>query len=76
VTFEPKAKNTFPSFRIQRNISLHKISIFIFDTKLLRAQRSILSPKPDFVFILSFMLHVMMMMILRMSNECLYECNE
>jgi hypothetical protein len=27
VSFEPKAKNTFPSFRTHRSISLHKMSV-------------------------------------------------
>jgi hypothetical protein len=34
VSFESKAKNTFPSFRTHRSISLHKMCMF--ETKLLR----------------------------------------
>jgi hypothetical protein len=70
VTFEPKAKNTFPSFHTHRSISLHKMHVFMFETKHFVAEAGL------FLFILSFVLHVMMMMILRMSNECMYECNE
>jgi hypothetical protein len=49
VSFELKAKNTFPSFRTQRSVSL-----------LLHAQRSIVIKAEVFLFVL----HVMMMMIL------------
>jgi hypothetical protein len=62
VSFEPKAKNTFPSFRTQRSMSLHKM--YTFETKLLRVHQS--TVVEDGVFL--FMLHVMMMMILRMSK--------
>jgi hypothetical protein len=68
--FWAEVKNTFPSFRAHQSISLHKMHVFLSETKLLRIQRSILSPKPDNSFILSFVLHVMTMMILQMSNEC------
>jgi hypothetical protein len=47
--FESKAKNTFPSFRTQRSMSL-----------LLRAHRSIVVQAEAFPFVL----HVMMMMVL------------
>jgi hypothetical protein len=53
VSFEPKVKNTFPSFRTQRSMSL-----------LLRAHRSIVVKAGVFLFVL----HVMMIMILRMST--------
>jgi hypothetical protein len=53
VSFEPKAKNTFPSFHTQRSMSL-----------LLRAHRSIVVKAEVFLFVL----HVMMVMILRMST--------
>ena len=52
VYFEPKAKNTFPSFRTQRSMSLHKMRMF--RTKLLRVHRT-LSPKPEY-FCSCFML--------------------
>jgi hypothetical protein len=58
VSFEPKAKNTFPSFRTQRSMSLHKMCMF--ETKLLRVHRSTVVEAGVFLF----MLHVMMMMIL------------
>ena len=61
VSFEPKAKNTFPSFRTQRSMSLHKM--FMFETKL-RVHRSTVVEARVFLFVL----HVMMMMILRMSK--------
>jgi hypothetical protein len=48
VSFEPKAKNTFPSFRTHQSISLHKMLVFMFEAKLLRVQQSTLSPKPDY----------------------------
>jgi hypothetical protein len=47
VSFEPKAKNTFPSFRTHRSISLHKMhvclkqSFFVFIEALCRRSRSI-----------------------------------
>jgi hypothetical protein len=53
VSFEPKAKNTFPSFRTQRSMSL-----------LLHAHQSIVVKAEVFLFVL----HVMMMMIIRMST--------
>jgi hypothetical protein len=62
VSFEPKAKNTFPSFRTQRSMSLHKM--YMFKTKLLRVHRSTIVEAGVFLFVL----HVMMMMILRMSK--------
>jgi hypothetical protein len=34
VSFEPKAKNTFPSFRTQQSMTLYKMCTF--ETKLLR----------------------------------------
>ena len=58
VSFEPKAKNTFPSFRIQRSMSLLKM--YMFETKLLRVHRSTVVEARVFLL----MLHVMMMMIL------------
>jgi hypothetical protein len=62
LSFEPKAKNTFPSFRTQRSMSLQKMCMF--KTKLLRVHRS--TVVEDGVFL--FVLHVMMMMILRMPK--------
>jgi hypothetical protein len=62
VSFELKAKNTFPSFRTHRSISLHKM--FLFETKLLRVHRSTIVKAGLFLFVL----YVMMMMILRMSK--------
>jgi hypothetical protein len=47
VSFEPKAKNTFPSFRTQQSVSL-----------LLHAHRSIVIKAEVFLFVLN----VMMMM--------------
>jgi hypothetical protein len=38
VSFEPKAKNTFPSFHTQRSMLLHKM--YTFETKLLRIHQS------------------------------------
>jgi hypothetical protein len=46
IASELKAKNTFPSFRAHQNISLHKVVVFLSETKLLRIQQSSLSPKP------------------------------
>ena len=62
VSFEPKAKNTFPSFRTQRSMSFQKICMF--KLKLLRVHRSTVIGDGVFLFVL----HVMMMMILRMSK--------
>jgi hypothetical protein len=62
VSFEPKAKNTFPSFRTQRSMPLH--NMYTFETKLLCIHR--ITAIEDEVFL--FVLHVMMMMILRMSK--------
>jgi hypothetical protein len=62
VSFELKAKNTFPSFRTHRSISLHKMCMF--ETKLLRVHRSTIVKAGLFLFVL----YVMMMMILRMSK--------
>jgi hypothetical protein len=62
VSFEPKAKNTFHSFRTQRSMSLHKM--YMFETKFLRVHRSTIVEARVFLFVL----HVMMMMILRMSK--------
>jgi hypothetical protein len=50
--FEPKAKNTFPSFRAQRSISCFFMLIEALLSKL------------KYLFVL----YVMMMMILRMST--------
>jgi hypothetical protein len=62
VYFEPKAKNTFPSFCTQQSMSLH--IMYTFETKLLCVHRS--PVVEDGVFL--FVLHVMMMMILQMSK--------
>jgi hypothetical protein len=62
VFFEPKAKNTFPSFRSHRSMPLH--NMYTFETKLLCIHRS--TVVEDGVFL--FVLHVMMKMILRMSK--------
>jgi hypothetical protein len=62
VSFEPKAKKTFPSFRSQQSMPLH--NMYIFETKLLCVHRS--TVVKDGVFL--FVLHVMMMMILQMSK--------
>jgi hypothetical protein len=62
VFFEPKAKNTFPSFRTQRSMLL--CHMYSFETKLLCIHRS--TVVEDGVFL--FVLHVMMMMILQMSK--------
>jgi ABC-type phosphate transport system permease subunit len=62
VSFEPKAKNTFPSFHTQRSMSLHKMCMF--ETKLLRVHRSSVIEAGVFLFVL----HVMMLVILRMSK--------
>jgi hypothetical protein len=58
VSFEPKAKNTFPSFRTQRSMSLHKM--YIFETKPFRVHPNIVVEAGVFLFAL----YVMMMMIL------------
>jgi hypothetical protein len=62
VSFEPKAKNTFPSFRTQRSMSLLKM--YMFETKPFRVHRNIVVEAG----VLLFVLHVMMMMILWMSK--------
>jgi hypothetical protein len=61
VSFESKAKNTFPSFCTHRSISLHKICMF--ETKLLCVHRSTVVEAGVFLFVL-----YVMMMILRMSK--------
>jgi hypothetical protein len=62
VSFEPKAKNTFPSFRSQQSMPLHKM--YTFETKLLCIHRSTVVKNGVFMFVI----HVMMMMILQMSK--------
>jgi hypothetical protein len=62
VSFEPKAKNTFPSFRTQRSMTLH--NMYTFEMKLLCIHRSTVVEDGIFLFVL----HVMMMMILWMSK--------
>jgi hypothetical protein len=57
VSFEPKAKNTFPSFRTQQSTSLHKM--YMFEMKLLRVHRSTVVEAGVFLFVL----HVMMMIL-------------
>jgi hypothetical protein len=47
VSFDPKAKNTFPSFHTHRSISLHEMCMF--EKKLLRVHRSTLSSKPEYL---------------------------
>jgi hypothetical protein len=62
VFFEPKAKNTFPSFRTQRSMLLRHM--YSFETKLLCIHQSTVVEDGGFLFVL----HVMMMMILEMSK--------
>jgi hypothetical protein len=61
VSFEQKAKNTFPSFRAQRSMSLH--NMYMFETKPFCVHRNIVIEAG----VLLFVLHLMMM-ILRMSK--------
>jgi hypothetical protein len=62
VFFEPKAKNTFPSFRTQRSMLLRYM--YSLETKHLCIHRSTIVEDGVFLFVL----HVVMMMILQMSK--------
>ena len=63
VFFEPKEKNTFPSFRTQRSMLLRHM--YSFETKLLCIHQSTVVEDRVFLFVLHVM---MMMMILQMSK--------
>ena len=78
--FEPKAKNTFPSFCSHRSIFslktkyLHRPRSFIWNEAASYSTKHFVTGDRHLLcFLLMFVLYVMMM-ILRMSNECLYEC--
>jgi hypothetical protein len=79
--FWAEGKNTFPSFRSHRSIFYQRRNTSICDEVFMWDKASSFLTK-HFVIedrhLLSslLMLYVMMMMILRMTNECLYECKK